>query len=170
MKNVYHFLTAFVFFTFLSATALAQKDNVIRTGPCDNISIQKQADSVKHLLAAGGFAVLREASITMESEYEIPIIVPMDEGSWYQFVFIGDVKSNTYEVRMYDYSEKQVVYQKKRWGDVDGNVISYSYIPKVSEYHMIKPLQVNSMQKKNLCGYVMLFKKTAGDTTKAAAK
>ena len=168
MKNVHHFLTALVFLSFLSISALAQSDNVIRISPCDNGSIQKQADSVKHILANGGFSVLREASITMESEYEIPIIVPMEEGTWYQFVFIGDVKSNTYEVRMYDYSEKQVVYQKKRWGDVDGNVISYSYIPKVSEYHMIKPLQVNSMQKKNLCGYVMLFKKTAGETTKAA--
>lgn len=168
MKNVRHCITALVFLTFLSASAFAQNDNVIRISPCDNVSIQKQADSVKHLLANGGFSVLREASITMESEYEIPIIVPMDEGTWYQFVFIGDVKSNTYEVRMFDYSEKQVVYQKKRWGDVDGNVISYSYIPKVSEYHMIKPLQVNSMQKKNLCGYVMLFKKTAAGATKSA--
>lgn len=168
MKNVHYYLTALVFLTFLNITSFAQKDNVIRISPCDNGSIQKQADSVKQLLANGGFSVLREASITMESEYEIPIIVPMNEGTWYQFVFIGDVKSNTYEVRMYDYSEKQVVYQKKRWGDIDGNVISYSYIPKVSEYHMIKPLQVNSMQKKNLCGYVMLFKKTAGETTKAA--
>jgi hypothetical protein len=41
---------------------------------------------------------------------------------------------------------------------VDGNVISYSYIPPISEYHMIKPLQVNK-KKKQLCGYVMLFKK-----------
>ncbi|MFT3747605.1 MAG: hypothetical protein QM768_04785 [Agriterribacter sp.] len=167
MKKVVFYIAALFFFTSLSIPALSQDDNVIRISPCDNVSIQKQADSVKHLLAGGGFTVLREASITMESEYEIPIIVPMSEGTWYQFVFIGDVKSNTYEVRMYDYSEKQVVYQKKRWGDVDGNVISYSYIPKVSEYHMIKPLQVNSMQKKNLCGYVMLFKKTVGEAKAA---
>jgi len=59
---------------------------------------------------------------------------------------------------MFDWSEKQVVYQKKEWGDVDGNVIRYSYIPQVSEYHMIKPLQVNK-KKKQVCGYVMLFKK-----------
>ncbi|MBN8787897.1 MAG: hypothetical protein J0I84_12465 [Terrimonas sp.] len=167
MKKVVFCITALVFLVSLSIPALAQDDNVIRISPCDNASIQKQADSVKHLLAGGGFTVLREASITMESEYEIPIIVPMSEGTWYQFVFIGDVKSNTYEMRMYDYSEKQVVYQKKRWGDVDGNVISYSYIPKVSEYHMIKPLQVNSMQKKNLCGYAMLFKKTVGEANAA---
>jgi hypothetical protein len=60
---------------------------------------------------------------------------------------------------MYDYNEKQVVYQKKR-GDVNDNIISYAYVPKMSEYHMIKPLQVNNQQKKDLCGYVMLFRKT----------
>jgi hypothetical protein len=33
---------------------------------------------------------------------------------------------------------------------------------------MIKPSQVNSMQKKNLCGYVMLFKKNVEGGEKAA--
>ena len=150
-----------------SFSSFAQSDNVIRISPCDNQSIQKQADSVKHLLEDGGFSVLREASITMESEYEIPIIVPMSEGTSYQFVFIGDMKSNMYEVRMYDYNEKQVVYEKKRWSDINGNIISYSYIPKMSEYHMIKPLQVNNKQKKDLCGYVMLFRKTEAADKKA---
>jgi hypothetical protein len=159
MKKIVFFTTAFAFFSALGISAFAQNNNIIRNSPCDNVSIIKQADSVKQLLTEGGFLVLREASITMESEYEIPIIIPMNEGMWYHFVFIGDIKSNTYEVRMYDYNERQVVYQKKKWGDIDGNVISYSYIPKASEYHMIKPLQVNSAQKKNLCGYVILFKK-----------
>lgn len=111
--------------------------------------------------------MLREASITMESEYEIPIIVPMSEGTSYQFVFIGDMKSNMYEVKMYDYNEKQVVYQKKGGNDASGNIISYSYIPKMSEYHMIKPLQVNKKQKKDLCGYVMLFRKSEASYKKA---
>jgi hypothetical protein len=61
---------------------------------------------------------------------------------------------------MYDWNEKQVVYQKKMWGDVDGNIISYSYIPRFTEYHMMKPVQVNKKKKKELCGYVMLLKKT----------
>ena len=143
-----------------SVAILSQE--VIRQQSCSNEMMSKQADSLKNLYAKDGFVLLKEASITMDSGNEIPIIVPMNEGTWYQFVFIGDMKSNTYEVRMYDYSERQVAYQKKRWGDVDGNVISYSYIPKVSEYHMIKPLQVNSLQKKILCGYVMLFQKTVG--------
>lgn len=136
-----------------------QAQDIIRQNPCNNPAIIAQADSIKAYLASKGFIVLKEASMEMESQYEMPVIVPLTEGSWYQFVFIGDVTSRLYEVRMFDWDEKQVVYQKKMWGDVDGNVISYSYIPRFTEYHMIKPLQVNKKKKKELCGYVMLLKK-----------
>ncbi len=132
--------------------------NVIRQQPCTSPEILKQADSIKSILAKQGFLVIKEASMQMVSEYEMPVIVPLTEGSWYQFVFIGDMSSKLYEVRMYDWNEKQVVYQKKYWGDVDGNVISYSYIPQFTEFHMIKPVQVNK-KKKDICGYVMLLKK-----------
>jgi hypothetical protein len=132
--------------------------NVIHQSACADPFILHQADSIKQELSKQGFLIVKEASMAMESEYEMPVIVPLTEGSWYQFVFIGDITSKLYEVRMFDWDEKQVVYQKNQWGDVDGNVISYSYIPKLSEYHMMKPVQVNS-KKKNLCGYVMLLKK-----------
>jgi len=145
-----------LFLMLIGYNATAQ--NVIRQKPCSSPTIIEQADSIKVLLAREGFIVVKEASMQMVSEYEMPVIVPLNEGSWYQFVFIGDISSKLYEVRMYDWNEKQVVYQKKYWGDVDGNVISYSYIPKFSEFHMIKPVQVNK-KKKEMCGYVMLLKK-----------
>jgi hypothetical protein len=153
MKNL--FLATFLGMLFFSQL---KAQDVIRQSPCSDLFILHQADSVKKELIAQGFIVVKEASMTMESEYEMPVIVPLTQGSWYQFVFIGDITSKLYEVRMFDWDEKQVVYLKKQWGDVDGNVISYSYIPEVSEYHMIKPVQVNK-KKKNLCGYVMLLKK-----------
>ncbi len=157
MKNQ---LISFLTLLFLFSSQYSQAQQVIRQLPCKNEDILHQADSVKAELAKQGFIIVKEASMTMESEYEMPVIVPLVEGSWYQFVFIGDVSSKLYEVRMFDWNERQVAYQKKQWGDVDGNVISYSYIPKFSEYHMIKPVQVNKKKKKNLCGYVMLLKKT----------
>jgi hypothetical protein len=152
------FLLLFTFFIFLASSATLAQD-VIRIKECNSVSIRTQADSLKKLFAKDGFQVIKEASISMESEYEMPVIVPLQQGSWYHFVFIGEYTSRLYEVRMYDFDEKMVVYQKKQWGDVDGNVISFSYIPKFSEFHMIKPVQVNKKQKKDLCGYVMLLKK-----------
>lgn len=143
--------------------------DVIRLQSCSNELIGKQVDSLKSLYKAEGFSLLKEASISMESEYEMPVVVPLTEGSWYQFVFIGDISSRLYEVRMYDWQEKMVVFRQNKWGDVDGNVISYKYIPKLSEYHMMKPVQVNKKKKKELCGYVMLFKRTATNSETATA-
>lgn len=153
----------------LSRAVLAQAD-VIKIQSCNNSLIQHQVDSLKALYSNDGFVLLKEASVAMESEYELPVVVPLTEGSWYQFVFIGDYTSKLYEVRMYDWDEKMVVYQKKQWGDVDGNIIAYSYVPKFSEYHMIKPVQVNKQKKTNLCGYVMLFKKTKTDSSTSSGK
>jgi hypothetical protein len=154
----------------LFAFSASFSQEVIHLQSCQNVLINKQVDSLKSLYSKDGFVLLKEASITMESEFEMPVIVPLTEGTWYQFVFIGDYTSRLYEVRMYDWDEKQVVFQQKRWGDIDGNIISYSYIPKVSEFHMMKPVQVNKAKKKGLCGYVMLFKKTKGDNTGSAQR
>jgi hypothetical protein len=147
-------------------TTFSFSQEVIRIQSCSDNLITKQVDSLKSMYAKEGFIVLKEASITMQSEYEMPVVVPLNQGSWYQFVFIGDISSRLYEVRMFDYNEKQVVYQKKMWGDIDGNIISYSYIPQFSEYHMMKPVQVNKTKKKGLCGYVMLLKKTGEQNAK----
>ena len=144
---------------FFSNLLLAQND-VIKQQSCDGNPYQQTVDSLKKIYSSQGFSVLREASMTMESEYEMPIILPMTQGTLYQFIFIGDPTSRLYEVRMFDWSEKQVVYKRNQWGSIDGNVISYSYMPQVTEYHMIKPVQLNK-NKKKLCGYVMLLKKTA---------
>ena len=160
MKNQYLLLTILAF--FVSSTAFSQE--VIRLQSCSNAMINQQVDSLKNLYSKDGYVLLKEASITMQSEFEMPVIVPLTEGGWYQFVFIGEYSSRLYEVRMYDWSERMVIFRQKKWGDVDGNVISYAYVPKISEFHMMKPVQVNKQKKKNLCGYVMLFKRTVGET------
>ena len=151
-------------FSFILALAIASlsavaQDDVIRLENCMNESYKPQIDSLKQLFFAQGYEVVREASVKMESEYELPIVMPLTQGAWYQFVFIGDPSSRLYEVRMYDWNEKQVVYKRHQWGDVDGNVISYPYVSQFTEYHLIKPVQVNKQKKKGLCGYVMLLKK-----------
>ena len=154
---------SYIIFTLIvlifSHSLLAQTD-IIRQQNCDGNPYQQTVDSLKQYYGTQGYTVLREASMTMESEYEMPIVLPMTQGVWYQFIFIGDPTSRLYEVRMYDYSEKQVVYKKNMWGDVDGNIISFNYIPQTTEYHMIKPVQVNK-NKKKMCGYVLLLKKTS---------
>ena len=157
MRRIHSRFLVSVSLLFISNFLLAQGD-VIKQQSCDVASYQQSIDSVKKLYADQGFSVLREASMMMESEYEMPVILPMTAGTLYQIVFIGDPTSRLYEIRMYDWTERQVIYKKNLWGDVDGPIISYSYVPQSSEYHMIKPVQVNK-KKKKLCGYILLMKK-----------
>src|SRR5665647_2986712 len=128
--------------------------DVIRQASCFDSTLKKEADSLKASFYQQGFIVVKEATMMMESEYEMPVIVPLTQGSWYQFVFIGDPGSKLFELRMFDYNEKQLVYIKHYGEDKLANIISYSYIPQFTEYHIIKPVQVNKLKKKNICGYI----------------
>lgn len=159
MKNFTKNYFSFVALIIMSLSATAQHEDVIRQASCYNETLKAQADSLKLVLRDQGFIVVREATMAMESEYEMPVIVPLNEGSWYHIAFIGDMTSKLYEVRMYDYNEKQVVYQKHYGNGMESNIINYSYIPKFSEYHVIKPVQVNKKKKKDICGYFIIFKK-----------
>ena len=87
MKNPFLLLTSLAFF---SVTAFSQ--DVIHLQSCNNELMSRQVDSLKDLYGKDGYLLLKEASINMESEYEMPVIVPLTQGSWYQFVFIGDYK------------------------------------------------------------------------------
>ncbi len=144
--------------------------DVIRNKPCGDSLIKMHVDSVKKLKLAEGFKVVREASLSMESEFEMPVIVPLNQLQWYHIVFVGSFDSRLLEVRMYDWEERQVKYlRSKNDNVVDGNganssVIAYDFFPKGNEYHMIKPVQVNKKRKKNVCGYILLLKKLEAGT------
>lgn len=149
-------LPVFIFCCFFSTSISAQ--DVIRLAACKEEGISKQADSLKAAFYKQGFVVAKEATIAMESEFEMSVMVALTEGSWYQFIFIGDPASKLYETRMFDSDDKQVVYQKKLNGDEEYNIISFPYIPKFSEFYAIRPVQVNK-KKKHVCGHVILLKK-----------
>ena len=66
----------FILCTVLLLCTSAFSQDVIRLQECNSPAIKNQVDSLKALLAKDGFTVMKEASITMESEYEMPVIVP----------------------------------------------------------------------------------------------
>ena len=143
----------------LSISQLVSGQDRTRQVSCLDSTLKIKADSLKTEMASRGFIVLREASLAMESGYEMPIFVPLTEGTWYDFAFIGDISSDLYEVRMYDYNDKQVIYEKHYGKGMQSNMINFSYIPKITEYHVIKTVQLNNKKKKQICGYVIMFKK-----------
>lgn len=161
MKNLTRrLLLTFIFFTSIVFSIKAQRgDDVIHQVSCFDPTLKQQADSLKTVLSAQGFIVVKEATMQMESEYEMPIIVPLNEGTWYHIAFIGDMTSRLFELRVFDNDDKQIIYQKHFGDGMESNIINFSYIPKFSEYHMIKPVQINKKKKKGICGYFIIFKK-----------
>ncbi len=149
-------LAAIIFSAIISSNSIAQP--LSQHAAFDNQAIQSQADSVRTEYEKQGFTLAKSSGMNMESEYEVPVILPLKEGTWYRIVFIGEYTSKLYEVRMFDWNEKQIIYKKQMWGDVDGNIIAYDFIPKFTEYHMVKPVQINK-KKKQCGGYFMIFKK-----------
>lgn len=147
---------SFIVLLLLATSSFAQE--TIHLQPCNDSLIQRQADSIKQLVAKDGFTILKESSITQESEFETPAIVPLQAGSLYHFVYIGDASSRLLEVRMFDWDQNLIIDQKKAGSE--GNIIAFSYVPNVTLHHMFNSVQVNKKKKKGLCGYVMLFKKT----------
>jgi hypothetical protein len=120
--------------------------------------LQHQVDSIKTANINFGFELVKLSEMAMLSKYEKPIVAPLREGSLYRIVFVGEETSKLFEIRMYDWQEKRVVFERQRLKDKNANVLSYDYIPKFSEYHMIKPVQVNK-HKKEVTGYMLLFRK-----------
>lgn len=148
-------ILSIIFCLILQAGGRAQ-DRIVQKS-CFDTTLKRQAENAKEHFAKEGYVLVREATMTMESQYEMPVIVPLTEGALYEFVFIGDVSSKLYEVRMYDWEERQVVYRKN---GMENNVIAYNYVPFATQYHVIKPVQVSNVRKKKeLCGYIMMFKK-----------
>jgi hypothetical protein len=83
-----------IIFVLHVRSGIAQE--LIRQESCNVKPYQEQIDSIKSLFASKGFILLREASMSMVSEYEMPIVVPMTQGALYEFVFIGDPSSKLY--------------------------------------------------------------------------
>ena len=102
-------------YLLFSPSTRAQND-VIKLQNCEGNPYQQTVDSIKKASSEQGYVLLREASVQMESEYELPVVLPMQGGTLYQFFFIGDPTSKLYEVRMYDWNERQVVYKRHQWG------------------------------------------------------
>jgi hypothetical protein len=156
MKYFYSFILLTISL-LLSHPVQAQK--LIKQVDCADSAIIQEADSITDAYEKLGYELLRETSVSMRSQYELPIVLPMNKGDWYQFIFIGDASSILFEVRIFDWNNKQLQYERKNHGDPDCNIIDCHFVPDESQYYVLKPLQVNK-KKKDMCGYVILLKRT----------
>jgi hypothetical protein len=146
-------------FSFIIVSATQQNIYAqlkIATGSCKDSILLFQADSIRQGLSELGFKFAAEWFISMESQYEQPIYLPLQKGLFYHIVFIGEQSSRRRELSFYDGENRKLL------GDVKGiredNVIRFGHVPQTTEYFTATLLQVNS-KKKDICGHLMIFKK-----------
>ena len=150
-RNIF-VLLVFVFFSINHLKA----QEVIRQAPCFDATMKRQADSLITSMSLQGFKMVKEAAMPMENRFEMPVLLPVTAGTSYRVAFIGDVKARLYEVRMYDDAEQELVYKKQ---GIENNIISYSFIPNSTEYHLIKPVQAGKRRIKKFCSFILIFRK-----------
>ena len=117
-----------------------------------------QIDSLKNIILADGFILVRESAVQMINNYESTIFLPLRENNWYKFVFVGDLTSKTFQQRLYDFSEKKLIALTQKLKDAERNIIQFDYVSRFSEFHALKSMQINKTHKL-VSGYFLLFRK-----------
>ncbi|MEO6583375.1 MAG: hypothetical protein ABIO05_03575 [Ferruginibacter sp.] len=146
-------LLPFVLLLFYSS---AQSQS--RPTSCNDAAVLKSADSLLKLFDEHNYIALHKNSITMQSDYEVPIYVSLTKGERYVFAFVGDPTSRLFEYRIYDANDQRVAYEKQYATDREKNIIIFSHLADYTGYYLLRPVQINKQKKKDLCSFVMLFK------------
>ena len=115
-------------------------------------------DSLKKDNADQGFRLVKEAPISMISDVEMAVLLPLEKDKWYRFIFIGDDLAQGNEIRLYDHSNRQVYFQKNSWEETGLHFSQCNLRARESDYHLLKPTQI-SQWKKKLHAYLLLLEK-----------
>lgn len=163
------FLTATFMF---GGAAIAQKKNhdIITQADCRVDYMLRSADSMLVKYQKDGFVRMMATPVSNENAYDMPVLFPLQQGVHYHFIYIGDKASKTYEMRLTDKMDHVAVKQRKMWGDVDGNIIEFSYKPQSSDGYVANLFQYNpKLKQEKICGYFMVLKRTSGPVESTAS-
>lgn len=114
---------------------------------CQDPAIEGLANNIKSTYQKQGLKVFRESMLDMVSMEPTPIAVSLQEGTTYQFIFIGSNQASKLMLELFDGADKRIDQKTERGVDY----ITYSFTPKVSEVYLITLIQKKGA--KNVCGY-----------------
>lgn len=118
---------------------------------CQDPAIEGLANNIKSTYQKQGLKVFRESMLDMVSMEPTPIAVSLQEGTTYQFIFIGSSQASKLMLELYDGADKLIDQKTERGADY----ITYSFTPKVSEVYLITLIQKKGA--KNVCGYFAIM-------------
>jgi hypothetical protein len=129
---------------------------------CKNATILQKAANLKEDWKAQGFEVLNDAMLSMDSKEDFPVIVQMNQGEFYQIVFVGDNRATKVHLEAYDRSKKSIFNKTQKPMQDESEVISLSFTPAATDNYTFLLSQIK--KKEQMCGSftILKLKKAAG--------
>lgn len=117
---------------------------------CKDATILTQASELQNNLVNQGFEVLNNAMLSMDSRTELPIVVRMKQGEFYQVVFVGNTRSNRINLDLFHQKRKLVLHKEQRPMKQTSNAISFSFSPEETDDYTFTLSQV--IKSGSTCG------------------
>lgn len=87
----------FIVFNLLSFTVFAGHNG---NGASEIAAFKSKVSELYTKYKLDGFVTYKGGDIPMENRTEFPIFVDLEEGSWYQFVVVGDPNATKFEMKL----------------------------------------------------------------------
>lgn len=165
-----HFLPLAGLF-LLSFSARAQQPQAQNTATskvgCMDPDTRLLADEVRQHYAAQGFAIVRNAMLTMSSNQPFPVVIELAEKEKYQIAFVGNKDANLLTAEILGPDKRRLFHQTNRTKKTGSRVITFPFnAPRTDAYLFI--LQQN-LRHDETCGGFLMFRDTLKTRTAPVA-
>lgn len=131
---------------------------------CKDKDLLVQASEQKVSLKAQGFNIENDAMLRMKSREEFPVLIHLEAGVFYHFLFLGNTRAKKMQLQIIDPNQKFIIEKKQLPYKNSSNTISFSFTPAQSGTYSILLFQ-NMKQElftfkdaPEVCGSFTIFK------------
>ena len=117
---------------------------------CVEPVLRQQARELQQQFIEQGFTVSRDAMIHMSSNEPFPVVVELQKGVFYQFIFIGNTRAQKLTLELYDNDQKRLALKTSHTGKDEANYIFFSFVPEKSGPYVFALTQ--KVKQKAFCG------------------
>lgn len=116
---------------------------------CVDQAMRLQAEQLKLGFVKQSYVVYRDAMLSMESRQPAPIVVQLNKGQLYQFIYVGSKGSSKISMEIMD-GEDNKIDERILKNPAHTNYVVYSFIPDKTDAYLFVLTQ--HQKSKTMCG------------------
>ncbi len=156
MRIIYSFLI------LLACTAASNAQNSKAQLGCKDVNLLVQADEQKQNLIAQGFELVNDGMLNMASREEFPVVVRLQAGVFYHFVFLGNSRAKKMNLKLFDPGNILQIEKQLEPLQKSNNIISFSFTPANSGSYTLLLHQIMKQElfkgPEHVCGSLSILK------------